>query len=77
MRGSDPSAAERQRGHGPAGQPQRLDKMCCADDVGNRIPSADLVELDVVDRDAVDLRLGVAERPEDRDGTVAHRRVQG
>ena len=70
-------AAQRQGADGPGGPPQRLDQPSGSDDVGDRIPVGQLVKMHGLDRHAVDLRLGLGEEGQDRDGALADRLVEG
>ena len=57
-------------------QSQEVQAVAGADDVGDRVPRADLVEVDVLDPAAVGERLGLGERLEDLDAALDDRAGQ-
>ena len=61
MRGPDRAAADVQRRRDDALDAERLERVHGADDVDDRIERADLVEVDLLERGAVNRRLGLAE----------------
>ncbi len=66
MRGADAAAADVQRRRDDAIGAERLEREHGADDVDDRVERADLVQVDLVERRAVDGRLGLAEPREQR-----------
>jgi hypothetical protein len=72
VRGRDASATERYS----AARSKRLqvvDELRRADDIGDRIPRVNFMEVHVVRRDAVNARFGVRNEAENSDGLMADR----
>src|SRR5258706_4068413 len=73
----DSPGALRQRADAPTGGTQRVDEVGGTDDVGNRIPTAQFMEADVVRRRAMNLPFNFSQQREDADRVPPHRGRQG
>jgi hypothetical protein len=76
MRRANPPTAQRDRPDGPVRRSTPLNQKRGADDVRNRIPSADFMELDIVNIAAMNARLRFRQQREDRERAALDGRIE-